>query len=231
MDISKDDYEQRRHIFDFCRWVNQKLYDLEQEADFETLYFERTGANWKKLLEEAIPVSRFGLYLYREWHEVFVQCFTNNSEYDAVIDIQSPSAKQHIKVEVTTTEDDESAMRRQALSRKGFVHFTGPVRREGRQIFSEGAFVDVEEECTKIVQLVLQRFERKLNNTYDDATVLLIYVATHRMLSHLHRFKLVEEVKRLLRERKPALYGVFICYSSNLGVDGIINASPYDFAV
>lgn len=231
MDILQNDYEQRRHIFDFCRWINQKLYDLEQEPDFERLYFERTGANWKKLLEEAIPVSHLGLYLYREWHEVFVQCFTNNPQYDALIEVHSPAVTQLIKVEITTTEDDESAMRRQALSRKGFVHFTGTVRREGREIISQGEFVDVEEECLKIVQLALQRLERKLNNQYDEATAILIHIATQRKLFHRHRFNLVEEVKRLLRERKPALYGVFICYSSDLGVDRIINISAYDFSL
>jgi hypothetical protein len=231
MDILQTDYEQRRHIFDFCRWINQKLYDLEQDPDFEKLYLERLGGNWKKLLEEAVPVSHLGLYLYREWREVFVQCFANNPQYDVLLEVRSPSVTQSIKVEITTTEDEESAMRRQALSRKGFVHFTGTVRREGREIISNGEFVDVEEECSKIVQLALQRLDRKLNNQYDKVTAILIYITDQRNLPHQHRFDLVEEVKRLLRERKPELYGVFICYSSNLGVDGIINAPQYDFSL
>jgi hypothetical protein len=231
MDILQSEYEQRRHIFDFCRWLNQKLHDLEQESNFEELYFERTGANIKKLLEEAIPVSHLGLYLFREWSEVFVQCYADNRGYDALIEIQGPSRTDSIKVEVTTTEDDDSAMRRQALSRKGVVHFTGTVRREGRNIISEGEFVGVEEECAKLVKLALQRLESKLSNTYDDATAILIYVPAFRKLMHRHRFDLIEQVKHLLRERKPALYGVFFCYSSNLGIDGIINIPQYDFSL
>ncbi len=228
--ISINDYEQRRHIFDFCRWINQKLYNLEKERDFETLYFERKGVV-KKLLEEAVPVSRLGLYLCREWNDVFVQCLTNNPSYDAAIEIQNPTDREKIKIEVTTTEDDDSTMRRQALSRKGFVHFTGKVRREKRNIISEGEFVDVEEECTKLVQLALQRLELKLSNTYDSATAILIYFTNHRMLLHHHRFNLIKQVKQILGERKPALYGVFFCYDSNFGVDGVKNTPQYDYSL
>ncbi len=231
MDILEHDYQQKRHIFDFCRWINQKLDDLNQEPNFDQLYFERIGVNVKKLLEEAIPVSCLGLYLYREWSDVFVQCFADNREYDAVIEVQSPSSKYGIKVEITTTENDDSAMRRQALSRNGFVHFGGPVKREGRTIISEGKFVDVEEECEKLVQLALQRLELKLKNTYDDTTAILVYVVASRILTHQHRFKLIEQAKTLLRERTLALCGIFFCYGSNFGVDGIVNRAPYDFSL
>lgn len=229
MDIFDDDYQQKRHIFDFCRWINQKLGDLNKEPNFEELYFERLGGNVKKLLEEAIPVSRLGLYLYREWSDVFIQCFADNREYDAVIEVQDPSSKYVIKVEITTTQNDDSAMRRQALSRNGFVHFGGLIKREGRTIISEGEFVDVDEESKKLVQLALQRLELRLKNTYDERTAILVYVDAFRILAHDYRFRLIEQVKTLLRERNLALYGFFFCYGSNLGVDGIVNRPPYDF--
>jgi hypothetical protein len=157
MDIVRDDYEERRHIFDFCRWINQKLSSLEQDSDFRSIYFERTGALWKKFLEEAIPLSRLGLYLYGEWLEVFVRCYADNSNYDAEIEISNPAETRRISVEITTTEDNESSMRRQALSRKGFVHFNGSVTRNGPEIVSTGSFVEVDEESDRIIQLALQR--------------------------------------------------------------------------
>lgn len=230
MNIPKSEYEQNRHIFELCHWINRKLDDFRQEPCFEQHLFERIGVNVKKLLEEAIPISLLGLYLYPTWGDVFVRCFTDNREYDAIIEIQTPSMIENekkiekIKVEVTTTEDNCSAMQRQALSRNGVVHFTGAVRREGRNIISEGAFVNTEEECSKLVQLALQRLDAKLENTYDDATAILIYVtAHHRTLAHRHRFKLVKETIRLLREKKPDLFGVFFCYTSNFGIDGVHN--------
>jgi len=229
MDIPKPEYEQKRHVFELCRWINCKLDDFRQEPDFESLYFERIGDNVKKLLEEAIPVSLLGLYLHPVWGDVFVSCFTDSPEYDAIIEIQRPSMienvkrTEEIKVEVTTTEDNDSVMRRQALSRNGFVHFAGVVRREGRKIISEGAFVSIEEECTKVVQTALQRLEFKLRNAYDGTTAILVYVTAHWSLAHRHRFELVEQAKRLLRDRNPDLYGVFFCYDSNFGIDGVRN--------
>ncbi len=227
MDITEDDYKRERHIFVFCRWINQKLYDLEKEPDFYKRFFERTrkGTDWKKFLEEAIPVSYLGLYLYRAWREVFVQCFTDNPQYDAKIIVRSPDHIQTIKVEVTTTEDTESAWRREALSGNGFAYLTGPVEKDKKTgaIIFKPKMVDDEEEGSKIVESALERLDRKLQNQYDDETAILIYVAAQQKLYPHHRCDLMKKVRLRLRERRPALYGVFVCYSWNLGVDEIIN--------
>jgi hypothetical protein len=226
MDIPTQEYQEKRHIFEFCRWINQTLRTAEHEANFEELYFERTGANWKKLLEEAIPVSRLGLYLCSEWHDVFVQCFTDNPSFDAKIEVINPSDKRssglELKVEVTTTENDQSVMKRQAISRNGYVVFTGNSKREGRKIITEGEFIEVEEECEKIVQLAIQRFEAKIGNKYDESTAILVYVVSRWHLLNRHRCNLIEAIKHILRERNPTLYGVFVCYSTNQGIDGVV---------
>jgi hypothetical protein len=226
MDIPTQEYQERRHIFDYCRWINQTLRTAEHDANFEELYFERTSANWKKLLEEAIPVSRLGLYLCHEWNDVFVQCSTDNPSFDAIIEVINPSDTRFsglkIKVEVTTTENDQSVMKRQAISRNGFVVFTGNSRREGRKIITEGEMVDVEDECEKTVQLAIQRFEAKIGNKYDDSTAILVYVVSRWHLLNRHRYNLIEAIKRILCERNPTLYGAFVCYSSNQGIDGVV---------
>lgn len=41
MRIPTDEYEQRRHVFDMCRWINQTLIKMESESDFDRSYFER----------------------------------------------------------------------------------------------------------------------------------------------------------------------------------------------
>lgn len=224
MNLQEEEYEQKRQVFRFCGWIHEKFIQLSHEPDFEELYFERKGTILKKLIEEAVPVSYFGLFLSREWNDVFVQCFTNIPDYDALIEVQNPHSipKEIIKVEVTTTEDNSAVLRRQALARNGFAHLTGTIKREGRNIKTEGEFVESEEESEKVIQLALQALERKLKNNYDNRTAILVYVTGFRQLAHHHRFKLIEESKRLLREKNPTLYGVFFCYSSNRGVDGVI---------
>jgi hypothetical protein len=226
MDIPTQEYQERRHIFEFCRWINQTLRTAEHEADFNKLYFERTGENWKKLLEEAIPVSRLGLYLCHEWHDVFVQCTTDNPSFDAKIEVLNPSDTQfsglELKVEVTTTETDQSVMKRQAISRDGFVVFTGNSIREGRKIITDGEMLDVEEECEKTVKLAIQRFEAKMCNKYDESTAILVYVVSRWHLLNRHRCNLIEAIKHILRDKNPTLYGAFICYSENQGIDGVV---------
>lgn len=233
MDIAQEEYQIKRHIFEFSNWINERLYELDQKSNTEELYFERKGAVIKKLLEEAVPVSLLGLYFSRPWNNVYVQCLIDNPDYDAVIEIQTPHQKssKKLKIEVTTTEDKFNTMRRQALSRDGFVHFTGPVKREGREIITEGKFVDVEEETEKIIDLTLERLKKKLANAYDEETVILVYITTYWRFANHHRYNLIEQTKYLLKERNPTLYGVFYCYSLNLGVDGAIsNLQRFDIS-
>ncbi len=72
MDISNDEYEQKRLIFDSHQWLQEKLNLLQEESNFEESYFERKGNNIKKLLEEVVPICRLGLFLCDEWNTIFV---------------------------------------------------------------------------------------------------------------------------------------------------------------
>ena len=86
------------------------MKELDKQEDFENIYFERSGGNVKKLLEEAIPTVYFGLYLLRPGDDVFIECLTGNQPYDALIEVEGLDNYQ-IKVEVTVTETDESTLR------------------------------------------------------------------------------------------------------------------------
>lgn len=224
MEIQKETYEQKRQLLKFCDWIHNEFVQLNQEPDFEKIYFERRGMLTKKLIEEAVPIAYFGLFLWREWGDIFIQCFADNREYDGIIEIKNPSPnpREIIKVEVTTTDNTLNVMRRQALSRNGFANLTGTVKREGRKIITEGEFVESEEESEKVIQSLLQALDRKLNNSYDAHTAILVYETGFRQLSHDHRFRLIEETKQLIKKKKPRLHGIFFCYSENRGVDGII---------
>lgn len=129
MNIATDEYEQKRHVLDLYRWVNAKLAEMYSLPDFDTIYLERKvkNKNVKKLIEEAIPIACLGLYFLNPWNNVYIRCLTGNQRYDAELEIKGFSPLE-IKIEATTIETDETTLRRQALSRKGFVYFTGPIK-------------------------------------------------------------------------------------------------------
>jgi hypothetical protein len=227
LDISTQDYEKRRTSFELCTWINEQLHELEKEPNFEELYFERKGHNIKQLLEEAIPISKLALYFHRPWSNIYVSCFTDNRDHDAVIEIHRPQNQvESIKIEVTTTEDEASTLRRQALSREGMVFLTGPITRQGRKIISEGDMIDVEEQLAGIIDVTINRIKRKFLNTYDNETAILIYVNSYQDIPHRHRFQVIQSVKELLTTKRRDIYGVYITYSYNFGVDGIRNNYP-----
>src|SRR5689334_17112549 len=100
MNIPTDEYEQRRHVFDMCRWINQTLTNMESESDFDRLYFERKGLNVKKFIEEAIPIACLGLHFYRPPDDVHVKCLAGNQPFDAELEV-SGFRSMRIKVEAT----------------------------------------------------------------------------------------------------------------------------------
>jgi hypothetical protein len=223
MNISNSEYEKPRSVFQLCEWINSKLRNVEQESAFEELYFERRGQNIKNLLEEAVPIGRLGLYLWRPWRDVSVTCLAGNRPHDAEIILQDPQKTELIKIEVTTTETDETTMRRQALSREGFVWMTGPVRREDRQIVSEATMVDLDKESARLVGCAISRFRKKAEREDDPQTAILVYVNSFRSLPFWYRMELLEQTRTYLRTQRPTLYGAYYCYEADQGLDGLRN--------
>ena len=132
MDIPTSEYEQPRHVFDLCRWINEKLSEMQELPDFETIYFERKTAisvNVKKFLEEAIPVACLGLHFYRPEDSVRIKCFAGSQGYDAKLWV-SGYRNFEIDIEVTTTETPESVMNRQSLSWNGYAYPGSPAQKQ-----------------------------------------------------------------------------------------------------
>jgi hypothetical protein len=223
VDIPALEYEQHRNIFQLCDWINDKLHGLKQYPDFEERYFERRGQNIKKLLEEAVPVARLGLYFWRPWRDVWVACLAGNQPYDAELTLQDSRKTETIQVEVTSTETDETTMWRQALSREGYVFIPGPVRREGRRIVSEPKMVDVNEQRKRLLQCAFDRFQTKADREDDAQTAILVYVNSTLSLPFWSRAELMEKTHKYLQTQNPRIYGAYYCYEVDQGVDGLQN--------
>jgi hypothetical protein len=219
MDISINEYEERRHVFDFCKWINEKFTEMQTYPDFDTIYFERRGTNVKKLIEEAMPLASLALYFFRPGYAVHLKCLAGNQPYDAELGVSGWSSF-HIKVEVTTVETDDSTMRRQALSRHGTVFMTGKIRREGRNIISEAEMVDSDIESKKWIDLAFDRFLKKVEHGYDRETAILVSFSNLRHISLRYRAKLMERTERYLLVEKPEIYGVYYSYGDDFVVDG-----------
>lgn len=219
-DIPTTEYEQSRHVFDLCNWVNAKLGEMQALPDFETIYFERQGANLKKLIEEAIPLASLGLYFYRPANEVYLKCLTGNQRHDAELKVSGWN-NFDIKVEVTTIETDESTMRRQALSRQGTVFMTGEIKRDGRKIISEAQMVDMDVENKKWINLAFERCLKKIERGYDKDTAILVSFSSFRHIPLSYRAKLLERTEEYLLVEKPQIYGVYYSYGDDFVVDGV----------
>jgi len=220
MNILTTEYEQRRHVFDFCKWINDKCAEMQTLPDFETIYLERQGKNVKKLIEEAMPLATLGLYFFRPARDVYLRCLAGNQKYDAELSVTGWS-NFDIKVEVTTVETDESTMRRQALSRHGSVFMMGKIRRDGRNIISEAKMVDLDVENKKWIDLAFERCLKKIEHGYDKGTAILVSFSNFRHIPLRYRAKLLERTERYLLVEKPEIYGVYYSYGDDFVVDGV----------
>jgi hypothetical protein len=198
---------------------------MEQDADFNTIYFERKGTNVKRFLEEAIPVACLGLHFFKPFHDVFVQCLVGNGPFDATLRVRGypginiPETK--IKVEVTTTETDDSTMRGQSVARHGFRWSSGRIKRVGREIESEPEIVDVDEQAEQWITLAFNRVLDKLKKTSGSDTAILVYMDTYQPLDFCFREKLISTTEDYIRKEEPQVYGIYYCHSVEFLVDGL----------
>jgi hypothetical protein len=219
--IPTTEYEQERHVFEMCRWINEKLSEMEKEQSFDTIYFERKGTNVKKFIEEAMPVAGLALYLYRPPDDVVIQCLAGNQPFDARLSVK-PFRNFSMKVEVTTVETQDSVMRRQALSRHGFTYGTGPIQRLGRSIVSKPMLVDVENQEQEWIDLAFSRVLAKLKNRhYGRDTALVVSLDTWRPMSLESRANLAHRTWLHIIQEDPDIQGVYFFHAREFIVDGI----------
>ena len=221
MDIPDAEYEKRRHAFDLCRWINAQFRQMEGTGNLSAIYAEQKGKNVKRLIEEAVPLSRLALRFSRPGDEVFVTLPPESEGFDAHVEIEGFSPRS-FKVEVTTTETDETVMQRQALARDGYAYFTGPVRREGRRIiFPEiPEFVDVREEEERLADLLFDRVKAKIESgRYGSDTAILAYLTQRLPLSFCVRRDLAWKTRDYLFEVENKPYDIFYCCWAGLVVD------------
>ena len=221
MDIPDSEYEKRRHAFDLCRWINDQFRQMKEASNFYEVYFERKGKNVKRLIEEAVPISRLALRFSRPGDEAFVTLCPKDKQFDALIEVEGFSPRS-FKVEATITETTKTTKQRQALSRDGFAYFTGPVGREGREIVFPKIPepVDVQEEEERLATLLLDRVRDKVElDCYDSNTAILAYLAQPRPLSFDVRRDLIWKTRNYVHEIENKPYDVFYCYAVGLAVD------------
>lgn len=221
VNIAQSEYEKRRHAFELCQWINEKLNELKRSGRFDELYFERKGRNVKKLIEEAIPVSRLALQLSTPGSEVYVTCYVGNQAYDATVEIEGFGPRV-FKVEVTTTETDETTMRRQALSRQGCVASSGPIRRDKRNIIWEGEMVEVDADEQRCTELMFEWLQEKVKSgSYGEDTAILVHLAEYRPISMRNRANLVHRTRRYIVEEQPSIGSVYYCYTAGYIIDAV----------
>ena len=221
--IDPVEYEQRRSCFDLCRWINQKLEDMRATGNFDELYFERSDptSNVKKLIEEAIPLSRLGLFLSTPGSEVYLTCYADNGNRDALVEITGFNNRA-FKVEITTTEDENSTHRRQALARYGHVPLTGTVSKSGREITSSGEMICADAEDERCISLMLERLQRKADSRrYDRETAILVFFTEFRTIDPQYRARLALRTQRYLLEKQPEVRDVYYCYTTDYSIDHV----------
>ncbi len=221
VDITDAEYEQRRHASDLTAWINRKLQEIDAGGRREEQYFERRGRNVKRLIEEAVPLSRLGLQLWTPGDEPYITLLPSNANVDAEVEVQGFNARS-FKVEVTTIETEESTMRRQALAREGTVPLLGPIRRDGRTIVAEGEMVDVAEEAERVIDLTMQRLRRKVDSgAYDGVTVMLVYLSEFWPLPPEERLRLRRRTEAYLATEPVSTSTVHFCFWPDYGVETV----------
>ena len=221
--ISAEEFSKKRSVFKFCNWLKEKFSEMGELDNFDEIYFERKGDYVKKIIEEALPMSRLGLYFSTPFNDVHITCYGTDKFPDACIEIEDAFRSRKMEVEITTTETyNNSVMKRQALAREGTVVLTGRAKkdkRDKRKIIINSQFVETETEEQKTIDLMFERFLDKVTKpNYDNKTAILVCHTYWRPVRLSNRNELVQRTKHYLQAEKLNIH-IFYCYLGQNVVD------------
>ncbi len=171
--ISTDAYLRRRSACQLDTWIRDICSTMTLADPSEGNFLQRRGRHVKELAEEAIPVSRLALHLLGPSAEVFVRLALGEPDHDAEIEIEGVQPTS-FKVEVTSSENHESALRRELIARQGFAVLSGTISRINGRIETEPEMVRVSEYEDRLEQRLLDLLREKLDGRYDSDTTILI---------------------------------------------------------
>ncbi len=216
-EIETADYEQERHIFEMWRWINAQFNAMEATPDFDSIYFNQSGRNVKKLIEEVIPVGYLGLRFVAPMQDVFIRCLTGGQPYDATLRVAGFRPLE-IRVEVTTTETEETVFARQQLAENGTVHRPALSQTVGKKkMLRPLRMADMAEQYDGWIAVALERAERKvLSGRYDPLTAILVRVDTWSHLPRRWRSELINQTRARLDGQLASVYGVYYLHGCEI---------------
>lgn len=199
--IPAAEYETRRDAFELCRWIDGWYQTLDARGDLSACYFERHDRSVKRLIEEAVPVSRLAVHLSSPGNTVYVTFPDRDEHRDAILEIPR-GAPGMLSVEVTCAESENATLLRQKLARDGMTPLTGRVSRAGREITVESKMIEMRSEYERLIGLMLARLREKLESgRYPAGTAFLVYLTEFRRLPLRQRSELVDRAQEYLWTR------------------------------
>lgn len=185
-------------IDQFRRFLSVPVFVSRAWAELAKLsgdeYRMRSLPGSKQLIEEIAPVAVLLLHLWSPGRSVRCRFVGNQQQHDAELTVAGPDVERgpyepRYFVEVTTAAHPDEHLRREALTRNGFVYLGGPIRRvkaKGEKrgpIVSQIEAVDHDELVRDVTKWVGEAIARKSTKGYPSPCILLVNVDAERPLS------------------------------------------------
>lgn len=187
------EYETPRSPTRQVEWVNEKMEEICEtygEAEFR----KRSHPMVKKLIEEALPISRWSIQWQKVGLEVTVTCHAGNQPFDAMVSATGYKSFSY-PIEVVSTSDYQDALRREKLSTCGSVAAYGPISRlADKSISDQMACYNFDTRVIEQAEAAISRIQDKCAKPYDPSTVLLVCVDTGSWLSLRSRALLLNRI-------------------------------------
>ena len=184
--------EQFRNFLSVPVFVSRTWAELAKLAGDE--YRMRRLPGSKQLIEEVFPVAVLLLHLWSSPRTIRCRFVGSTKKHDAELTMSGREVDRgfyHPRyfVEVTMAAHPDEHLRREALTRNGFVHLGGPIRRvnqkgaKRRPLVSEVVAVDGDALVRDVVEWVSTAVEKKATKDYPSPCILLVNVDAERPLS------------------------------------------------
>jgi hypothetical protein len=176
-DISIEELTKERTPLELRNWWYQKNNEVYYSSDHGRKALRLHKRLAKQFMEEVLPLALFGVCKFNNTEQILIQPVIGNQNYDAIMtDLRTtPASKSYLEI-TQSHEGVESALRRFALYKKGWVPGYGKIKRTGDQVDVEAEAFPVEAPPSDgDLENILTAAKKKEGKSYPANTFLIIF--------------------------------------------------------
>lgn len=211
--IDIDKYNSEMECYEFAKWFDDTMAKIGETTEGMCIIRNRKDRMVKKMMEEAVAISRYALFMSHWGLSVTVRCNSGSENYDGEINIDG-FLKRKNRIEVVSNFTYDESLRMELLNSKGGCFVGGKIYRDqdSREIIEECVALNGDHHVSATLTQVKELISAKVAKDYDRSTILLVNLNYSHWFSLSDRCKFMDNLNEFIKDLPNPFFEISIIF-------------------